>query len=413
MGVLYIRNKTTGKFEAVKSLQGLPGKDGTMTFEDLTDEQRESLRGPEGKQGNTGERGETGATPVFSFEVETGAAGTPVAVEQSGTPENPIVKLTIPRGDTGAVEGVDYYEAAAMPLGQASSGTANGLSRGDHVHPMPSAEDIGALGKNGTAVNSSKLGDRNADEYLLKEEAIKNPVQSVTANNVKYMPDQNGNVNLGTIGGSDLGKGTVKSINNIQPDESGNVEVHMSDILPDQEDNVILPITVEDSEKLGGKAASEYATTEKLNEVMSEKLGKTEPAADSAKLNGEYAAAYLLAKSFEKFTYLQIDEPDTNIPVEDVPHVHWDKVPTGKIFVCYITRSGAIGTVLGFKASNLYGMYITLSYFAAPVYHKLYNGNWNIQPLLQDVSSYATKAYVSTAITEALNAIQNASGVSF
>ena len=40
--------------------QGEPGEDGTMTFEDLTPEQRESLRGPRGVPGKDGEKGERG-----------------------------------------------------------------------------------------------------------------------------------------------------------------------------------------------------------------------------------------------------------------------------------------------------------------------------------------------------------------
>lgn len=42
--------------------QGEKGADGTMTFADLTEEQKESLRGPQGEQGPQGEKGDTGAT---------------------------------------------------------------------------------------------------------------------------------------------------------------------------------------------------------------------------------------------------------------------------------------------------------------------------------------------------------------
>lgn len=45
--------------------------------------------------------GAPGPTPTITFEVETGEPGTSVQVEQSGTAENPIVKLTIPRGTPG------------------------------------------------------------------------------------------------------------------------------------------------------------------------------------------------------------------------------------------------------------------------------------------------------------------------
>lgn len=106
----------------------------------------------------------TGATPQITFSVETGPAGSQVQLAQSGTAENPVIHLTIPRGDTGAVEGVDYYEGMPNALGKASTGTANGLSRGDHVHPMPSASDVGALPKDGTAVNASKLNGKTLTE---------------------------------------------------------------------------------------------------------------------------------------------------------------------------------------------------------------------------------------------------------
>lgn len=47
------------------------------------------------RQGNPGE------VPNITFTVQTGAPGTDVVLEQSGTPDAPIVDLTIPRGDTG------------------------------------------------------------------------------------------------------------------------------------------------------------------------------------------------------------------------------------------------------------------------------------------------------------------------
>lgn len=85
-----------------------------------------------------------GKTPNITFRVATGEPGTQVQIAQSGTAENPIIDLTIPRGDTGAVEGIDYYAGSPAALGTASPGKANGVARGDHVHPMPSAADVGA-----------------------------------------------------------------------------------------------------------------------------------------------------------------------------------------------------------------------------------------------------------------------------
>ena len=86
-----------------------------------------------------------GKTPNLTFAVETGEPGTNVEIQQSGTPEEPVIALTIPRGDTGAVDGIDYYTGNPSELGTASPGTATGLARGDHVHPIPAAKDVGAV----------------------------------------------------------------------------------------------------------------------------------------------------------------------------------------------------------------------------------------------------------------------------
>lgn len=113
-------------------------------------------------------KGDTGATPQITFEVSTGEPGTDVELVQIGTPENPVIQLKIPRGDTGAVDGIDYYAGAPKAPGVASPGTANGVARGDHVHPTPSASDVGALPKDATAEDSKKLGGVEANQYALK-----------------------------------------------------------------------------------------------------------------------------------------------------------------------------------------------------------------------------------------------------
>lgn len=107
-----------------------------------------------------------GKTPAITFRVATGAPGTQVQIKQSGTPEAPVIDLTIPRGDTGAVDGIDYFAGNPSALGTASPGTANGVARGDHVHPLPSASAIGALAAGGTAADASKLGGKTPDQYL-------------------------------------------------------------------------------------------------------------------------------------------------------------------------------------------------------------------------------------------------------
>ncbi|MGN0759877.1 MAG: hypothetical protein ACI4MU_11870, partial [Candidatus Ventricola sp.] len=48
-------------------------------------------------------RGETGATPNLTVNVATGDPGTQASVVQSGTAENPVLLLTIPKGNTGDI----------------------------------------------------------------------------------------------------------------------------------------------------------------------------------------------------------------------------------------------------------------------------------------------------------------------
>lgn len=134
-------------------------------------------------------------TPRITFEVETGAAGTNVELKQRGTPEAPVVKLTIPRGDTGNIDGLDYYEGDPAALGEAAPGTANGVARGNHVHPMPTAEqvgarastwmpsaaDVGALPSDGTAADASKLDGKTWEELMLAIYPVGSIYMSVNA----------------------------------------------------------------------------------------------------------------------------------------------------------------------------------------------------------------------------------------
>lgn len=91
--------------------KGDKGADGTMTFEDLTEAQRESLRGPagaDGKPGPAGERGPQGPRGA------TGADGKPGAKGEPGPQGEPG-----PKGDTGArgATGPRGFMGATGPAG--------------------------------------------------------------------------------------------------------------------------------------------------------------------------------------------------------------------------------------------------------------------------------------------------------
>ena len=96
-------------------------------------------------------KGDTGATPQISVQVQTGAAGSEASVSVSGTAEEPVIHLTIPRGDVGRIENLTIN---GKPV---ESGTIT-----------LTAADVGALATSGTAADSSKLGGKTLAEIMLE-----------------------------------------------------------------------------------------------------------------------------------------------------------------------------------------------------------------------------------------------------
>ena len=104
---------------------------------------------PKGDKGNTGA---TGATPKITAKVVTGEAGTQASVTQSGTAENPVITLTIPRGDTGSID--NLAENVALEIAKYNFGQPyNLLDNSDFAHPVAQAGVNGAHGATGYAVD--------------------------------------------------------------------------------------------------------------------------------------------------------------------------------------------------------------------------------------------------------------------
>ena len=104
---------------------------------------------PKGDKGNTGA---TGATPEITVKVVTGEAGTQASVAQTGTAENPVITLTIPRGDTGSID--NLAENVALEIAKYNFGQPyNLLDNSDFVHPVAQAGVNGAHGTTGYAVD--------------------------------------------------------------------------------------------------------------------------------------------------------------------------------------------------------------------------------------------------------------------
>lgn len=101
-------------------------------------------QGPQGVIGPIGPRGPigpTGATPKLTIgTVTTGAPGTAAQAVITGAAENPVLGLTIPRGDAGGVQTVNGHApnaAGGVTLSAADVGARP-------ITWMPSASDVGA-----------------------------------------------------------------------------------------------------------------------------------------------------------------------------------------------------------------------------------------------------------------------------
>ena len=81
--------------------------------------------GPQGLQGNKGEKGDAGTTPNLS--IGTVTTGTSAAATITGTPEAPVLNLTLPKGDKGDA-GAKGADGAAGVKGDKGD-TGDGISK--------------------------------------------------------------------------------------------------------------------------------------------------------------------------------------------------------------------------------------------------------------------------------------------
>ena len=131
--ILRIRNPETGEFEEIKALIGPKGETGPQ--------------GPQGEVGPQGEKGDTGPQGPQGIQGEKGDTGPqgpqgPQGIRGEVGPQGP-------QGDQPPLS-----SNAPLALGVASSGSSTIASREDHIHPMPSAADVGAA--SAEAVNTLK-----------------------------------------------------------------------------------------------------------------------------------------------------------------------------------------------------------------------------------------------------------------
>ena len=92
--------------------EGPKGKDGTMTFEDLTPEQKASLKGDKGDKGDTGAAGPQGEPGPKGDKGEPGPKGDKGEPGENGAQGPQGEKVEPGTNGTTPVKGVDYWTAA-------------------------------------------------------------------------------------------------------------------------------------------------------------------------------------------------------------------------------------------------------------------------------------------------------------
>ena len=259
---LYVWNGSAwidcGNVQGPKGDKGDTGSKGdAFTYADFTQEQLASLKGPKGDKGDTGAKGAAGAqgpqgpqgvqglqglqgpagnaATITIGSVTTSAPGTSANVTNSGTSSAAVLDFVLPKGKDGADGGVTVDEElsatstnpvqnravkAALDsravLDEANTFTspnkfddiymADGMSslkwyNGSPNFVVASINSERYTGEANTAKKASKDGDGNV---ITSTYATKTELNSCvkTVNNVT--PDESGNVNITVSGGSDI-----------------------------------------------------------------------------------------------------------------------------------------------------------------------------------------------------------------
>ena len=159
--------------EQLAGLKGPKGDKGDkgdpFTYSDFTDEQLEALQGPKGdkgEKGDKGDKGDIGETPVLSIGTVTTVDPTEQAdISLSGSAENPVLNLRIPKGEKG--EGAEEIAQGIENFSKDMAGLDTKVSALSHqmAYAVRGYRDMSEY------ITNEAL-DANMDNLVLSEAAV-------------------------------------------------------------------------------------------------------------------------------------------------------------------------------------------------------------------------------------------------
>ena len=254
---LYVWNGSAwidcGNVQGPKGDKGDTGSKGdAFTYADFTQEQLASLKGPKGDKGDKGDTGAKGAAgaqgpqgvqglqglqgpagnaaTITIGSVTTSAPGTSANVTNSGTSSAAVLDFVLPKGKDGADGGVTVDEelsaTSTNPVQNRAVKAAldnRAVLDDTNTFTSPNTFDIIYMQKNIGSIRwyegsqSVVVGHVNAESYTGEANTAK-----------KATKDGEGNVITSTYATKTELNSCVKTVNNVTPDESGNVNITVS-----------------------------------------------------------------------------------------------------------------------------------------------------------------------------------------
>jgi hypothetical protein len=219
----------------IKGIKGDPGEKGDKG--DRGEQGAQGIQGPRGIQGEQGERGLQGAqgpagnaATITIGSVTTSAPGTSAQVTNSGTSSAAVLDFVLPKGKDGADGGVTVDEelsaTSTNPVQNRAVKTAldsRAVLDDTNTFTSPNTFDIIYMQKNVGSIRwyegsqSVVVGHVNAESYTGEANTAK-----------KATKDGDGNVITSTYATKTELNSCVKTVNNVTPDESGNVNITVS-----------------------------------------------------------------------------------------------------------------------------------------------------------------------------------------